>query len=78
MLLQLRLAARLGDELSDAERLAEQFVETEQLNPWQAKQLLKWQTRFHLGQQRIIDSLGQGGMVEMLHARHTVSAARWP
>ena len=78
MLLQLRLAERLGDELSDAERLAEQFVDTEQLNLLQAKQLLKGQTRFHLGQYRIIDSLGQGGMGQVFHTRHTVSTARWP
>jgi serine/threonine protein kinase len=50
-------------------QLADRLVETGQLNAWQAKQLLDGRTKFNLGPNVIVDSIGQGGMGQVFKAR---------
>ena len=72
---------RLIDELSqikhegglpeEAERVADHFVEQNLLTPWQVKNLLRGKTKgFSLGDYRLLDHLGTGGMSTVFLARH--------
>ena len=54
------------------QKLAEQLVENERLNRWQADQLLAGRSKFNLGPYQVIDSIGQGGMGQVFKAEHTV------
>ena len=67
--------APAAGDVSEAEQLAARLVEMGYLNPWQAKQLLEGQTRFHLGPYLIVDSLGSGGMGQVFRAKHKDSGA---
>ena len=50
-------------------RLAEIFVNRGTINRWQAQQLLAGRKRFTLGQYRIYDCIGHGGMGQVFKAR---------
>ncbi|MEX0586482.1 MAG: serine/threonine-protein kinase [Pirellulales bacterium] len=52
--------------------LAEMLVTLGHLNAWQAEQLRAGRSRFELGDYRIIDSIGQGGMGQVFKAVHTL------
>jgi serine/threonine protein kinase len=53
-------------------QLAEMLVTLGHLNTWQAEQLRAGRARFDLGDYRIIDSIGQGGMGQVFKAVHTL------
>ncbi len=54
------------------DHLADKLVELGHLNRWQAEQLKAGRTRFRLGDYRIVDSIGQGGMGQVFKAVHTL------
>jgi serine/threonine protein kinase len=58
--------------LSADERLANELVNRDALNRWQAQQLLAGRSKFNLGPYWIIDSIGRGGMGHVFKARDEV------
>ncbi|MDO4857220.1 MAG: serine/threonine-protein kinase [Thermoguttaceae bacterium] len=54
-------------------RLADVLVNRGILNRWQAQQLLAGRIRFTLGNYRIFDSIGHGGMGQVFKARHEIT-----
>lgn len=54
-------------------RLADIFVARGLLNRWQAQQLLAGRVRFNLGNYRIFDSIGHGGMGQVFKAKHEIT-----
>ncbi len=46
------------------------MVATQQLNTWQAQQLLGGRTKFNLGPYLMIDWIGKGGTAQVFKARH--------
>ena len=61
----------LTDETS--EHLAQILVKRGFLNRWQSRQLLAGRGRFNLGEYRIFDSIGHGGMGQVFKARHHIT-----
>lgn len=64
-----------GVNLTDetAEYLAQILIKRGFLNRWQAQQLLAGRARFNLGEYRIFDSIGHGGMGQVFKARHYIT-----
>jgi len=54
-------------------RLADILVARGILNRWQSQQLLAGRARFTLGNYRIFDSIGHGGMGQVFKARHEIT-----
>ncbi|REJ64971.1 MAG: serine/threonine protein kinase [Planctomycetota bacterium] len=58
------------DELD--EPLAEQLVAAGHVTAWQADQLKRGRTRFHLGPYEIVDAIGVGGMGQVFKGEHAM------
>ena len=66
-----------GVRLTDARRLAEEFVRREILTDWQAEMLLRGKHRgFHLGPYVILRPLGHGAMGSVFLAQHVMMNRR--
>ncbi len=67
----LRSGARSLNNLSD-DVLSDQLVALGFLNPWQAEQLRRGNTKFTLGPYRILDAIGHGGMGYVFKGEHVL------
>ncbi|MBN2577553.1 MAG: serine/threonine protein kinase [Pirellulales bacterium] len=67
---------RLGRDFSDATALAKELARREILTRWQAGALLAGRTLFFLGNHKLIELLGRGGMGAVFLGEHTIMKRR--